>query len=92
LLKATGWRNIDLAYSVLIEALGIGVVGCMIGLLLGIIAAQMAHNIVPALTVRLTLATILGSSLFGVGLSLLSGLYPAVKASRLSPIKAIRGE
>jgi len=92
LLKATGWRNIDLVYSVLIEGIGIGAIGCMIGLLLGVVAAHMAQNIVPALTVRLTLATILGSFVFGMGLSLLSGLYPAIKASRLSPIKAIRGE
>lgn len=92
LLKATGWRNIDVGYSVLIEALGIGVIGCVIGLLLGIVAAQTAQNIIPALTVRVTWTTILESFVFGVGLSLISGIYPAAKASRLSPIKAIRGE
>jgi len=92
LLKATGWRNIDVAYSVLIEAFGIGVIGGLIGLLLGMVAAQTAQNIIPALTVRLTLTTILESLIFGVGLSLGSGVYPAVKAARLAPIRAIRGE
>ena len=92
LLKATGWRNIDVAYSVLIEALGIGVIGGLIGLLLGMVAAQTAQNIIPALTVRLALTTILESLIFGVGLSLGSGVYPAVKAARLAPIRAIRGE
>jgi putative ABC transport system permease protein len=92
LLKATGWRNIDVGYSVLIEALGIGVIGCLVGLVLGIVAAQTSQNMIPALMVRLTLTTILESFVFGVGLSLMSDVYPAVKASRLSPIKAIRGE
>jgi len=92
LLKATGWRNIDVAYSLLIEAFGIGVIGGLIGLLLGMVAAQTAQNIIPALTVRLTLTTILESLIFGVGLSLGSGVYPAVKAARLAPIRAIRGE
>ncbi len=92
LLKATGWRNIDVGYSVLVEALGIGVIGCLIGLLLGIVAAQTSQNIIPALVIRVTLTTMIESFVFGVGLSLMSGIYPAVKASRLSPIKAIRGE
>jgi len=92
LLKATGWKNIDVGYSVLIEALGIGIIGGLIGLLFGVVAAQMAQNLIPALTVRLTLTTIFESLGFAVGLSLLSGVYPAVKAARLSPIRAIRGE
>jgi putative ABC transport system permease protein len=92
LLKATGWRNIDVANSVLIEALGIGVIGCSLGLGLGIVASQAAQNMIPALMIRLTLTTILESFVFGVGLSLISGVYPAVKASRMSPIGAIRGE
>jgi len=92
LLKATGWRNIDVGYSVLLEALGIGVIGGFIGIFFGVIAAQTAENLIPALSVRLTLITLVESFAFAVALSLLSGIYPAVKAARLSPIRAIRGE
>ncbi len=92
LLKATGWRNLDVANSVLVEALAVGVIGCVIGLALGVSASQAAQNFIPALMVRLNTITILESLLFGVGLSLISGIYPALKASRLSPINAIRGE
>jgi len=92
LLKATGWRNIDVGYSVLLEALGIGVIGGFIGIFFGVIAAQMAENLIPALSVRLTLITLVESFAFAVALSLVSGIYPAVKAARLSPIRAIRGE
>ncbi len=92
LLKATGWRNIDVGYSILIEALGIGIIGGLIGLLFGIVAAQTAENLIPLLSVRLTWTTILESFGFAVGLSLLSGVYPAVEAARVSPIRAIRGE
>ncbi len=92
LLKATGWRNIDVASSVLIEALGIGVIGCLVGLGLGLAASQTAQNMIPALTIRLSTATLVESFAFGVGLSLISGVYPALKASRMAPIEAIRGE
>ncbi|MGD8564881.1 MAG: ABC transporter permease [Candidatus Bathyarchaeota archaeon] len=92
LLKATGWRNIDVASSVLMEALGVGVIGCIVGLGLGVGASQLAQSYIPALMVRLNTITILESLFFGVGLSMVSGIYPAVKASRLSPIEAIRGE
>lgn len=92
LLKATGWRNIDVGYSVLLEALGIGVIGAFIGIFFGVIAAQTAENLIPALSVRLTLITLVESFTFAVALSLVSGIYPAVKAARLSPIRAMRGE
>ncbi len=92
LLKATGWRNMDVGYSVLVEALGIGIIGCLVGLVFGIVAGQTAQNIIPALTVRFTTLTFIESFVFGVGLSLLGGIYPALKASRMSPIQAIRGE
>jgi putative ABC transport system permease protein len=92
LLKATGWRNRDVAYSVLIEALGIGIIGCLAGLGLGLAASQTAQNMIPALTFSLSSTTMAESFAFGVGLSLASGAYPALKASRMAPMAAIRGE
>lgn len=92
LLKATGWKNSDVAYSVLIEAFTIGIVGGGVGLSSSLFIPPLAANINAALTVRISLTTLLESFGFGVGLSLVSGIYPAVKASRVAPITAIRGE
>lgn len=92
LMKAVGWRNIDVGYSVLLEALGMGIIGGLIGLLLGVSASMAAENMIQALSVRFTVTSIARSLLFAIVLSMVSGVYPAAKAARFSPIKAIRGE
>jgi putative ABC transport system permease protein len=92
LLKATGWKNSDVAYSVLIEAFTIGIVSGGLGICISLLIPPLATNINAALTVRLSLSTVIESFVFGVGLSLVSGIYPAVRASQVAPITAIRGE
>lgn len=91
-LKATGWSNSDVGYSVVLEALGIGIMGGLLGVTLGIGASLAAESIIPNLPVHLSPIPILQSFAFAIGLSILSGMYPALKATRLPPIAAIRGE
>ena len=92
LLKATGWKDSDVGYSFILEALEIGVVGGVLGVVLGIVASIAATWVIPELPIHLAYLTLAESFGFALLLSVLSGVYPAIKAARLSPIVAIRGE
>ncbi len=91
-LKATGWGNFDVGYSVILEAFGIGVIGGIVGVIMGVSSSMAAESIVPNLPVRLSFVPIIQSLIFAIGLSILSSIYPALKAARIPPIVAIRGE
>ncbi len=92
LLKATGWKDSDVGYSFILEASEMGAVGGILGVLLGIIASIAATWIIPDLPIHFSYLTLAESFGFALLLSVLSGVYPAIKAARLSPILAIRGE
>jgi putative ABC transport system permease protein len=106
-MKAIGAQNSNILSLFMAEALMIGILGASSGLLVGIgggyvLTAGMGSaggpdeggtgngppNISPVF-LPLDLATVWGIS---VGLSLIAGVYPAWKASRLSPIVALRRE
>jgi putative ABC transport system permease protein len=91
-LKATGWSNFNVSYSIVLESIGIGIIGGLIGITLGISASLAAQEFIPNLPVQITLLPLSQSFLFAIGLSVLSGIYPAIKAARISPIAAIKGE
>ena len=86
---AIGARERDILLQFLLEAIIISVVGCFIGLLLGIGGALLAQAMTG------TLVIISGSSVlvaFGVAatVGIFFGFYPARKAARLDPIEALR--
>ncbi|MDO8890305.1 MAG: ABC transporter permease [Sulfurimicrobium sp.] len=86
---AIGSRERDIMLQFLLEAIIISVVGCFIGLALGVGGALLANYLTDAMVV------ISGSSVlvaFGVAASVgvFFGFYPARKAARLDPIEALR--
>ena len=86
---AIGARERDILAQFLLEAVIISVIGCAIGLVLGIGGALLASRFAQ------TMVVVSGSSVlaaFGVaaGVGIFFGFYPARKASRLDPIEALR--
>lgn len=106
-MKAIGAQNRNILGLFMAEALMIGILGATCGLLAGMAGGYVLMagissgggpeegstsnaptNISPVFLLS-DLATVWGVS---VGLSLVAGIYPAWKASRLSPIVALRRE
>ncbi len=101
ILKAVGARISDVRRIYLMEAGAIGLIGGLLGLvgglLLGTALDAAAHAFVSQIPpeVRLFRVPILlgaGALVFSTAVSMLAGLLPALRASRLDPVKALRYE
>jgi putative ABC transport system permease protein len=89
-LRATGWTRSDAFRLVLYEAAALGVIGGGLGVLLGWSAANVSGLFLP-IKPYAPPGLALASFGFSVLLGSLGGVYPALYASRLDPISAIRG-
>lgn len=88
---AVGARARDILVQFLIEAVTLSAVGGLIGIALGILATQIVAYFThwPTVTPLIWVgAACISSAVIGV----ISGFYPAWKASRLDPIEALRYE
>ena len=97
LRKALGAKRLDILLQFLIEAILMCGVGGAIGVGMGILAgegmAMLAVNIVkivPEWPAVISPQWILISVSFSAAIGISFGLYPAIKASSLSPIEALR--
>ncbi len=88
---AVGATRRDLRRQFLTEAVLLCLLGGAIGLLLGILAAA-AVSEVTGWAVFIEPATVLGAVLVSAAVGIFFGLYPAIRASRLNPIEALRFE
>ncbi|USN45735.1 MAG: ABC transporter permease [Candidatus Woesearchaeota archaeon] len=96
-MKAIGARNSEIVIIFLAESALIGLVGGIIGVLLGLGAGYGVIGILNTFGfIKLTIGLdyVLIAAALGVSLvvGILSGLLPAIHASRLQPIKALHHE
>jgi putative ABC transport system permease protein len=91
LRKALGARRRDIMYQILTESVTLSTFGGLVGIMLGFGLAQIISRLTP-----LPAAVQLWSVVIGIGITalvgLVFGLYPAMRASRLDPIEALRRE
>jgi putative ABC transport system permease protein len=86
---AIGAREKDILLQFLLEACAISIVGCMIGVLLGIGGAYMIEKAFGLEIVVSTNSILLAFSV-AASVGVFFGFYPASKAAKLNPIEALR--
>jgi putative ABC transport system permease protein len=89
--RAVGARQTDIVRQFLVETMMIAGVGGAIGLLLGVALSRLIA-IVAGWSTIITPQSVLLSFLVSVGVGLTFGVYPARRASRLDPVKALHYE
>jgi macrolide transport system ATP-binding/permease protein len=91
LRKAVGARRQDILSQFLIEAMVISSTGGLIGIGLGYLVTLCLSSFAHWVT-SISLDAILLSTLFSISIGIVFGIWPAKKASELSPIQALRYE
>ncbi len=96
-LRTIGASRRQILGSVILESLVIGLAASLIGLGLGVLLAEGIEGLFRALGVELPTAdrvfamrTVIVALVVGVGITLAAGLFPAIRATRVPPIAAVR--
>ena len=89
--KAVGASTLDVFIQILVESTVISVIGGIAGIGASYALVQLIASFTPTdNTPVITLSAVLMAFAFSVGVGMLAGLYPAIRASRLHPIQALR--
>lgn len=89
--KAIGAKRRTILIQFLLESAGISSIGGILGVLGGYFAAYIAKTFFST-SVVISQNVVVGSFLFSIIVGVVFGVYPANKASKLSPIEALRFE
>jgi putative ABC transport system permease protein len=91
-LTAVGWSGPQVAGLVLAEGVGVSILGAAIGLLFGVLGADLLVHALGAqafVTPEVTAWGLGRGLLVGVAIGVLGGLYPAWRVTRLPPASAL---
>uniref|UniRef100_UPI0040494BC9 ABC transporter permease n=1 Tax=Flavobacterium sp. TaxID=239 RepID=UPI0040494BC9 len=89
--KALGAKRKTIAFQFFTETIVIGQLGGLVGIILGIIFGNIFASVLEFSFIIPWMAIVAAVSTSFI-VALISGLYPAIKASKLDPIEALRHE
>ena len=97
LRKAVGARRRDILWQFLIEAIVLCLLGGLLGIVLGFGLAQLGNLLFTLVfkveaRAQVTTGSLILATSIATGVGLFFGIYPAFRASRLDPIRALRYE
>ncbi len=87
--KAIGAKRRNILFQFLVESVVVSSLGGILGVVIGIIAAQI-FSIVTETTITLSISVMSLSFGFSFVVGIIFGVFPAIKASKLDPIQALR--
>ncbi len=97
LLRALGATGEQVTKSIAAEALLVGLFATVVGLLLGIPIAAGLQALLSSLdfgpdesSTPVTLTTVIVAAVLGIGITMISAIWPALQARRISPMAALR--
>lgn len=100
IMKSIGGGEHEIRQIFFVEAGTIGLIGGVLGVILGYLVTEVANVILNATVIKhvqtkvdlfyIPWWLVLGSIAFAMLVSLLAGLYPANRAARIDPVKALR--
>jgi putative ABC transport system permease protein len=89
---AIGARRFDIIGQFLVEAVTLTGLGGMVGLLVSVVITFAIGKLVPSIPSTVPAWAILAGIGTSVGVGVFFGVWPALKASRLDPVEALRYE
>jgi len=90
ILKASGWSNGNIISSVVTQSVTVSLLGAAVGLGLGYLAGNGIDQYMGVGIAVITLRLVVVVVAFGLLVGLVGGLYPALRAARVSPIESMR--
>ncbi len=90
--KAVGAKRRDILLQFLVEAMVLSLLGGAVGILLGYGLSQGISRLSEDLVTVVSMNSIILATTFSLVVGVVFGLYPALRASRLNPIDALRYE
>ncbi len=96
ILRAAGMTRRQVSRMVVVEAGVLGIVGSVLGILTGLVAAALMVGLTSAggaeTGLRVPWPSVALAAVLGVGVAMLAAYYPARLAGRLSIVRAVRAE